>query len=338
MTVRPGPRNLITDVDGVLVGNAEWPSAVSGVTVVIFEPEAIASIDVRGGAPASRDTELLRPENRVEHVDAIVLSGGSVYGLGAGNGVVKWLRARGRGFAVPPFRMPIVPGAGIFDLTAGGGHEIMDGVPYPDLGAQAAAAAQAEFELGNVGAGLGATAGSLKGGLGSASVQRDDGLRVGALAVVNSVGATVMGDDGAFWAWPFEVDGEFGGRRPDTSRADRGLSPAGPLADATLGANTTLAIVATNATLSKSTAKRVATMAHDGMAQAIRPVHTPFDGDTIFSVATGTWTTDMTPVTVSEIGMLAADCTARAIARAVYAAEDIGDIRCYRSVYGTPAT
>ncbi len=334
MTFNPGPRNLITDVDGVSVGNAERAGAFTGTTAILFDHASVASADVRGGGPATRDTELLNPEYSVETVDAIALSGGSVYGLTAADGIIRHLAGQGRGFAVGPYRVPIVPGACIFDLLTGGGAAIMAEPFYPELGRAAAMAAAKDFQLGNVGAGIGARAGNLKGGLGSASVVTDSGLQVGALAVVNCVGSVVMDDLGAMWAWPFEEKGEFGGQRPQAAmRAGRDVFRESRIAEAQEPENTTLVLVATNAKLNSAWAKRVAMMAHDGMAQAIRPVHTPFDGDTIFTVATAAWQNEVTAADLTQIGMLAADCTARAIARGVYEAEDLNAVESYRSRY-----
>lgn len=329
---KPGPRNLITDVPGLLVGNAEDRAARTGVTVLLAERGLVAAVDVRGGAPGTRETDLLRPDCLVQEIDAIVLAGGSVHGLAAADGTVEWLRRQGRGFQVAGRRMPIVPGAIIFDFSIGGERDWPDGPPYRQLGQAAAAAAAADFALGNAGAGLGARAGTLKGGLGSASAVTEDGLVVGALAVANPAGEVVMGGSGTMWAWDLERAGELGGQRP----------PAGPPADeteplanaalgATLGANTTLVVVATNLDLDKAQATRLAIMAQDGLARAVRPAHTPFDGDSVFVLATGerAAATSMAE-SLTLAGTLAADCTARAIARAVFEAEPLGDAPAYR--------
>jgi len=325
---RPGPRNLITDVAGLLVGNAADAGARTGVTVLLCEGGAVASADLRGGAPGARELDLLRPECLVERIDAIVLSGGSAHGLAAADGAVQWLAARGRGFPIAGGAMPIVPAAILFDLGRGGRDWTAD-PPYRRLAQAACEGAGADFELGNAGAGAGALAGRLKGGLGSASLVGPD-FAVGALVAANPVGSTVM-PDGTFWAWPFERDGEFGGRRPSGAvPADDGLPDEGRL-----GGHTTLAVVATDAILSKAEALRVAIMAHDGLARAIRPVHTPFDGDVAFAVATGRRALpEPRALSLARLGSLAADCLARSVARSVWAAGDMGSIDCYRSVYG----
>ncbi len=329
--IRPGPRNLISDVAGIRVGNAEDRAARTGSTVLLPDARVVAAVDVRGGAPGTRETELLRADNMVDRVDAVVLSGGSVFGLAAGDGVVGWLAARRRGFAIGPWHMPIVPAAILFDMASGGDKDWGGDPPYRDLGRRAAEAADVEFALGNAGAGLGARAGNLKGGLGSASAVDDDGLAVGALIAANPTGSVVMPGCDAFWAWPLEQNGEFGGRRPP---AGYGPADADMPADARLQAHTTIGAVAVNAELSKAEAARVAVMAHDGLARAIRPVHTPFDGDCLFVLATGARPLgSRADGEIARIGMIAADCVARAVARAVYAAEDLGDIPSYRTVH-----
>ncbi|MDP6564596.1 MAG: P1 family peptidase [Alphaproteobacteria bacterium] len=329
--IRPGPRNLITDVDGITVGNAEDPRAITGVTVVLPEEGAMAGVDVRGAAPGTRETDLLDPSCMVDRIDAVCLSGGSVHGLQAGDAVVAWLTARDRGFALGPWRLPIVPGAIIFDLNCGGDKDWGEEPPYRRLARQACDVAGTDFALGNAGAGMGACAGRLKGGLGSASAVGDDGLQVAALAVANPVGATVMPGGGTFWAWALEQDGELGGQLPPTRPAGgEGEIPV----ESRIGGNTTLAVVATNATLDNAQARRLATMAHDGMARAIRPVHTPFDGDTIFALSTARRPLpEPAGMAIARIGSLAADCLSRAIARAVFEAEAIPGFPAYRECH-----
>ena len=330
MSVAPGPRNLITDVAGIRVGNAEDRQVRTGVTVVLPEPAAVAAVDVRGGAPGTRETDALDPTCLVAQVHAVVLSGGSAFGLEAASAAMTWLAARGVGFAVGAARVPLVPAAILFDLLNGGDKTWGEAPPYARLGREACAAAAADFALGNAGAGLGAKAGALKGGLGSVSAVTSDGLQVGALVAVNAVGDTVMPGQSCFWAWPFERDGELGGQVPPQGPVpmDEALI-ASPLAR--IGANTTIGVVATNAILDKAEARRIAMMAQDGFARAIRPVHTPFDGDTVFVLATG-----LRPLAapreaaLSLLGALAADCVARAVARGVYAAESLGELTCYR--------
>ena len=341
--LQPGPRNLITDVDGLLVGNAESDTVRSGTTVVLCDPPATASVDVRGGAPGTRETDLLDPTCRVDRIDAIALSGGSAFGLSAADGVMKWLRDRGRGVAVGPMVVPIVPSAIVFDLMNGGDKD-WAWPPYRELAHAACEHAGRDFSLGNAGAGLGAHAGNLKGGLGSASaLDPATGVQVGALVVVNARGYTTMGDQPQFWAWPLEQGAEFGGLGPPTRRLALDVShsrgnPADsdPLAQARADArgNTTIAVVATNVRLDKAWARRFAVMAQDGLARAIRPAHTPQDGDTVFAVATGQLDRTLDPLTLAELGTTAADTLARAIARGVYAAESVGGLRAWRDVHG----
>jgi L-aminopeptidase/D-esterase-like protein len=309
-------RNLITDVPGLLVGNAADAKLASGVTAIVFEEPAVASGDVRGGAPGTRDIDLLQPDETVERIDAVVLSGGSAFGLDAPSGVQAWLREQGRGFAVGPVVVPIVPGAIVFDLLNGGDKDWGRFPPYRDLGFAAVANASRDFALGNAGAGLGATTVSLKGGLGSASAQTRDGATVGAIVVVNAVGSVTIGDSPHFWAAAFEQNGEFGAR---------GLpSPLPPDALAIrlkggVRENTTIALVATDATLTKAQAKRLATVAHDGLARAIYPVHTPLDGDIVFAASTCKRAAPDLKA-FAELGALAANVLARAVARGVYEA------------------
>lgn len=333
---KPGPRNLITDVSGLAVGNAEDEVVRTGVTVLMTDFPCAAAVDIRGGAPGTHETDVLDPANLVGVVDAIVLSGGSAYGLAASSGVMGCLGRRGRGFrvsdAAPP--VPIVPGAILFDLANGGDKTRF---PYADLGCAAADGAGVDFALGNAGAGFGAIAGCYKGGLGSASVVSDEGFTLGALVAVNAVGSPVMPGSDAFWAWPFEQDGEFGGCRP---AQDWHMPPGDLPADLKVGvspsANTTLAIIATDADLSRVELKRLAVMAADGFAHALRPAHSPFDGDAVFAVSTACRAVDEAAraQTVLRLGTLATDCMARAIARGVYAAATLGWARSYRDIFG----
>jgi len=330
MTGKPGPQNLITDVAGILVGNAEDPAALSGTTVILPDKAATAAVDVRGGGPGTRETDLLGAAATVEKVDAIVLSGGSAFGLDAAGGVMAWLAARGRGFPVKDAVVPIVPAAILFDLANGGDKDWGDTPPYRALGSRAAGAAASSFALGNAGAGLGATAGALKGGLGSASLVLDDGFAVGALAAVNAMGSVTFPDSDAFYAWPFERGGEFGGRRPgkDATAHDLAIAPPDEA-----GANMTLACIATDAALSRRECQRIAVMAQDGLARAIRPVHSPLDGDTVFVLATGARPLTDPVFDVARIGAVAADCLARACARGVFEADSVGAHTAYRDLY-----
>jgi L-aminopeptidase/D-esterase-like protein len=330
---RPGARNLITDVPGILVGNAEDHRVRSGCTVVLAERPAIAAVDVRGGAPGTRETEALNATCLAGRADAVVLSGGSAFGLDAAGGVMAWLAAKGRGFKVGEAAVPIVPAAILFDLLNGGDKAWGDEPPYRALGRLAVERAGADFALGNAGAGLGARAGRLKGGLGSASARFEltdsrPAITLGALAAVNALGEATMPGSDAFWAWPFEQAREFGGRRPNTGSAPPALPPTG-----VPGANTTLVVVATDAALTQAEAERVAIMAQDGIARALHPAHTPFDGDIVFALSTGMHELEARPADLFNIGCVAADCTARAIARGVFEASDLGDLQSYRSLH-----
>jgi L-aminopeptidase/D-esterase-like protein len=338
-SVRPGARNLITDVPGIAVGNAADERVRSGVTVLLPAAPCIAAVDVRGGGSGSREFALLDPAGMVQTVDAIVLSGGSAFGLDAAGAVMSWLAARDRGFSLRGGRaiVPIVPQAILFDLLNGGDKRAFRdptgaGLPYRALAKAACDTAGTAFALGNVGAGYGAKAGGLKGGLGSVSAVLPDGAIVGALVAVNSHGETVM-PDGGFWAWQSEMAGEFGGRPIPAAKADP-LAPSFASAGGEPGANTTLAIIATDLALTRAEALRVATMAQDGFARAIHPVHTPFDGDTAFVLSTATRPAADPVADVARLGAVAADCVARAIARGVFAAATIGDMIGWRERFG----
>ncbi|MCA6122797.1 P1 family peptidase [Bradyrhizobium sp. WSM 1704] len=313
-------KNLLTDIAGVSVGHADDAAIASGVTAILFDKPAVASIDVRGGGPGIREDSLLTPHNVVEAIDAITLSGGSALGLDAAGGVQAWLAERGRGFRIRDAVVPIVPGAICFDLLNGGNKAWGRFPPYRDLGYAAADAAAGDFRLGSVGAGMGATTANLKGGLGSASARTDDGVTVAALAVVNAVGAVTVGRGPWFWAAPFEVGAEFGGRGlPPSFTPDMLAMRLKGGAEATAAENTTLVVVVTDAQLTKPQAKRLAMIAQTGMARAIYPVHAPLDGDVVFAAATGAKPVE--PLFgLTKLGALAANTVARAIARGVYAA------------------
>jgi L-aminopeptidase/D-esterase-like protein len=327
-------RTLITDVDGLRVGHADDRALASGVTAIVFDAPAVAAIDIRGGGPGTRETDLLDPSMTVDHIDAIALSGGSALGLEAAAGVQAWLREQGRGFAVRSARVPIVPGAILFDLLNGGDKDWGRFPPYRDLGYRAAVAAASDFALGSAGAGLGATTVDLKGGLGSASAVTGRGYTVGALAAVNAAGSVVVGPGPWFWAAPFERDGEYGGCGFPLPL------PAGALAPRTKGSvqeSTTLAVVATDAALTKAQLNRVAVMAQTGLARAIHPVHTPLDGDVVFAVATGRKGAPDPVLGLTEIGSAAADTLARAVARGVYEATALpfpGAVPSWRDRFG----
>lgn len=316
---RPGPKNLITDVAGLAVGNATDHALRSGVTVVLCETPATAAVQVLGGAPGTRETDLLEPHNTVQTVDAVVLAGGSAFGLDAASGVQAGLREAGRGFAVGPHRVPIVPAAILFDLMNGGDKDWGRYPPYRELGYAALADAGADFETGSVGAGTGALTATVKGGLGSASSILDNGFTVGALVAVNALGSATVGDTRHFWAAPFEEDGEFGGLGlPAPFPADARLPRTKLSARPTGTENTTIAVIATDAALSKAEAKRLAIAAHDGFARALWPAHTPLDGDLVFALATGASGRTPEPEDFIALCASAAAAMARAIARGVH--------------------
>lgn len=327
--MRPGARNLITDIAGLRVGNADDAALKSGCTVLTADRPFRAAVHVMGGAPGTRDTDLLAPDKLVDRVDALVLSGGSAFGLAACDGVMAGLRDAGRGFAVGTARVPIVPGAIIFDLLNGGDKGWVDN-PYPALGRAALQAAAADFAIGTAGAGLGAMTGRTKGGLGSASAVLDNGLGVAALVVVNALGQATVGDGRQFWAAPWEMGSEFGGLGlPADFPAAHEPAPVKRLGEAT-----TIAIVATDADLDKAGLQRLATAAHDGMARSLVPSHTAFDGDLVFAIATGGKPLKDPVADPFGLGHAAACVLARAIARAVHAASAApGDLQpCWQDL------
>lgn len=332
--------SAITDVGGILVGQHQRIDAdatlgsgwVSGTTVVLTPPGTVGAVDGRGGAPGTRETDLLDPINSVRHVDAVVLSGGSAYGLAAADGVMRWLEEHGRGVAMDGGVVPIVPAAVVFDLPVGG----WACRPTADFGYAAADSAATEVAVGTVGAGSGARVGVLKGGVGTASVTLDSGVTVGAIVVVNAAGDAV--DPATGLPWQADQIEEFGLARPPDEQiaayADRHteLSPL----------NTTIAVVATDAALSPAGCRRVAVAAHDGLARTIRPCHTPLDGDTVFALATGALEVPPDPETpasmspevplITEVGAAAADVLARAVLVGVLAAESVAGIPTYRDM------
>jgi L-aminopeptidase/D-esterase-like protein len=330
----------ITDVGGIRVGQHHrldtdvtlgngW---ASGTTVVLTPPGTVGAVDGRGGAPGTRETDLLDPINSVRHVDAVVLSGGSAFGLAAADGVMAWLEEQDRGVAMEGGVVPIVPAAVVFDLPVGG----WKCRPTAEFGYAAAERAGTEVAIGTVGAGTGARVGVLKGGVGTASVTLDSGVTVGALVVVNAAGDVV--DPATGLPWLADQIAEFGLVAPPADQiaayADRHteLSPL----------NTTLAVVATDATLSKAGCRRVAVAAQDGLARTIRPCHTPLDGDTVFALATGAIEVPLDPTTpasmspeaplITAVGAAAADCLARAVLVGVLAAESVAGIPSYRDM------
>ncbi|CUI49981.1 P1 family peptidase [Cognatishimia activa] len=329
--MQTGPKNLITDVPGLMVGNAQDDALKSGTTVLTSDKPFTAAVHVMGGAPGTRETDLLAPDKTVQQVDALVLSGGSAFGLDAASGVADTLRKMGRGFQVVDQTVPIVPAAILFDLINGGDKNWTEN-PYRALGEQALLAASDIFELGSHGAGTGATTASFKGGLGSASILLPSGHTVGALVAVNALGDAVVPDTPHFWAAPWELDDEFGGHgivsKPTTDWPKTKLSAK----------NTTIAIVATDADLSQAQCTRMATAAHDGMARALVPSHTPMDGDLVFAASTNAKPILDDIQDPIFLGHAAATCLARAIARGVYSATAIsGDLLpAYTDIHRKP--
>ncbi|MGI9395007.1 MAG: P1 family peptidase [Boseongicola sp.] len=307
--VKPGKRNTIADVSGLSVGQAADDALKSGVTVVVGDEPMVAGVHVMGGAPGTRETDLLRPDATVEGVDALVLSGGSAFGLAAATGVSDALASDGRGFPAAGHVVPIVPAAILFDLANGGNKNWTEN-PYPALGREAYAARGHDVGLGSAGAGTGATVADLKGGQGTASAVLPSGAVVGAVVAVNALGQVTVGDGPQFWAAPWEQASEFGGLGVATVAPDTVSTK-----DSDTG-NTTIAVVATDLALTKAEARRVAVAAHDGMARAIVPSHTPMDGDLIFACSTGQRAPE--PQDIAMLGHAAATCLARAIARGVY--------------------
>jgi L-aminopeptidase/D-esterase-like protein len=306
-----GARGGLTDVPGLRVGHFTDPRRPTGCSVVVAEAGAVAGVDVRGGAPGTRETDLLDPVNSVQQVHAVVLAGGSAFGLEAATGVVRWLEDKGIGLPTSAGRVPIVPAAVLFDLAVG------DGTIRPDAkaGYEAARTAAGPVAEGSVGAGAGATVGKLfgtslamKGGLGTASIRLPGGAVVAALVAVNAAGDVVDPATGLALAGARTRDGK--GLRGTVDALLAGEKPGRPLS----GESTTIGVVATNVALTKVEATRVAQMAHDGLARAIRPVHLPWDGDTLFALSAGSLTIEEAP---SIVGALAAEAVARAVVRAV---------------------
>jgi len=331
--VKPGPLNSLADVPGIQVGNVQDSTVISGTTVILPDTPMLAAVDVRGGGPGTRETDALDPSRLVEKVDAIVLSGGSAFGLAAADGAMNWLAERERGFEVAGKRVPIVPSAVIFDLANGGNKDWPDRF-YQNLGKAACEAASTDILLGNSGAGMGAKAGDIKGGLGTASAVTPQGLIVAALVIANPIGTVTYPGQSTLWAWNLEQNGEMKTQIPPRHGAS--LQPEFPMLDALeAGGNTTLAVIATNADLSRGEAQRIATMAHDGFARAIRPVHTPFDGDTAFVLASGEHVLSHPnrPLDIARLGAMAADCVTRAIGRGVTYAGSIGNFQSWTEKY-----
>tara|TARA_B100000700_G_scaffold328453_1_gene446367 strand:- start:1214 stop:2335 length:1122 start_codon:yes stop_codon:yes gene_type:complete len=370
--MQPGQKNNITDVKGIKVGHAHNKELMSGATVILTDSPSVCAVDCRGGAPGTRETDALKPENLIDKVHAIVLSGGSAMGLDAASGVTSSLMNKGIGFHVAKdITVPIVPAAILFDLQNGGKKSISEDHTYFNFGKKALSDADYECPIGNVGAGMGAIAGKLKGGTGSASlIQKSSssskkGFTVAALSAVNSFGSVTLPDSPYFWAWPFEKNLEFGGRGTpkkiesrdkdienlDLNEFDLDYDFESPfegtkkslqiknfqkkvLPKSNFPTNTTLCVIATDASLSQPQSKRIAIMAQDGIARAIRPVHTPFDGDTIFVLSTGEIPLSNNPqIDIATLGMMASDCLSRAIARGVFEAESLGELISYRDFF-----
>ena len=313
--MKPGRKNLITDVPGILIGNAQDKKLMSGCTVLTSSVTLTGGISILGGAPGTREIELLKPDKTVSQIDGLVLSGGSAFGLDSASGVTKYFKEKKKGFQVGPHLIPIVPAAVLFDLNAGGDHNWSNN-PYPKLGYKAAKEASIDFSIGSYGAGTGATTVNLKGGLGSASIELSDGVIIGVLVAVNPIGSVTVGDGPHFWAAPFEIMEEFGGK---------GIAPHFDVSKkqatkTVVGSATTIGVVATNATLTKAGNKRLAVAAHDGLARSIYPSHTAMDGDLVFSVSTNEKSRKSSITNTIELENLAAICMARAIARGVYSA------------------
>ena len=320
-----GQLNLITDIAGLMVGNAEDEGVRTGVTVIRPQKRAICAVHIAGGGPGTRETDALQLGTLVDDIDAIVLSGGSVYGLAAADGVIAEIGASGKGFALMELpgvpKSPIVPSAILYDLANGGDKDWGTKPPYRTLGQKAFDALSKTFELGNHGAGLGARAGAMEGGLGSASIISNDGYTVGAIVAVNSFGSVKVPNSESYWAAPYEIEGEFGGmgvpQTFDFDAEDWGAAKANP----SPRTNTTIATIATDAALTPSETQRIADMAVAGMARAIRPVFAPFDGDVVFALSTGEKEiSEPRPLMIARLGELAANTLARAIARGVHAA------------------
>jgi L-aminopeptidase/D-esterase-like protein len=319
MSFAPGPLNALIDVTGLSVGHAGDAALKSGVTAIIADRPATAAVSVLGGAPGTRETDLLEPHNTVEQVDAIVLSGGSAFGLDAAGGVQSWLRETGRGFAVGPHRIPIVPSAILFDLINGGDKDWGRHPPYRELGFSAAQAASADARVGSIGAGLGALTAGLKGGLGTASA-RFGPWTVAAIVAVNAMGSATIGDTRHFWAAPFEQGAEFGGLGWPAGRLEPGLPVKFRQQAASGLTNTTIGLVATDAPLTKAQAKRLAIAGQDGLARALWPAHSPFDGDTVFALATGAVMNAPEISDFIDLCAAASAVMARAVARGVHSA------------------
>ena len=328
--MRTGPTNLLTDVLGITVGHANDARIATGVTVALFEPDAVAAVAITGGAPAGRDQECLSPDAEIASVHALVFAGGSGFGLDASTGAQAWLRERGRGVGFGRTIIPIAPGAICFDLMNGGDKNWGRFPPYRDLAYAACEAASADVALGSVGAGFGATTVDLKGGIGSASAVLSTGATVSALVVVNAIGSAVICGGPNFWAAPWEISDEFGGlgvpAKPDTRLRWKGDGQTA----------TTIGMVATDVTLTKVQARRLAIAASGGLSKGLRLASAIFDGDTVFAASTGKRPLGGAAEMI-ELCALASDTLARAIARGVYEATALpyaGAVPAWRDRFG----
>ncbi len=332
---RPGGRRpplqqkegFITDVEGIKVGHFTETRRPTGCTVILCERGAVAGVDVRGSAPGTRETDLLKPINTVDKVNAIVLSGGSAFGLDTATGVMRYLEEHDSGFQTAAGKVPIVPAAILYDLTVGDGKIR----PNADAGYKACTSAKSgPIDEGSVGAGAGATVGKInggkpmKGGIGTSSIKLPNGLIVGAIVAVNCVGDVIDPKTGKIVAGARTADGKAFLNIVETYRSGRGVSP-----NTSPGENTTIGVVATNARFDKTQMTKIAEMAHDGMARAINPTHTPSDGDTLFALSTGTST-----ITAGHgaIGTLAAEAVSEAILRAVMKAKSVAGFSSYQDL------
>ena len=318
---------FITDVEGIKVGHFTETRRPTGCTVILCERGAVAGVDVRGSAPGTRETDLLKPVNTVDKVNAVVLSGGSAFGLDTATGVMRYLEEHDSGFQTTAGKVPIVPAAILYDLTVGDGKIR----PNADAGYKACTSSKSgPIDEGSVGAGAGATVGKInggkpmKGGIGTSSIKLPNGLIVGAIVAVNCVGDVIDPKTGKIVAGARTPDGKAFLNIMQTYRSGRGVSP-----NTSPGENTTIGVIATNARFDKTQMTKIAEMAHDGMARAINPTHTPSDGDTLFALSTG-----LSTVTASHgaIGALAAEAVSEAILRAVMKAKPVAGVPSYQDL------
>lgn len=314
-------KNTILDVGGLRIGQSHDAKVKTGVTVILPDAPATCAVDVRGGGPGTRETDTLSDGGLINQVHAICLAGGSVYGLAAADGVCAWLGQQRIGYAPGPAPIPvspIVPSAILFDNANGGDKDWGVEPPFRALGIEACETASTSLELGAVGAGYGATAGLYPGGLGSAS-ETVNGVTIGAIIAANPVGSPYMPGTTCPWAWPYEINGEFGGQRPPANYTAQTATDTKLSFLKSAGQSTVIGAVAVNAALTQKQLKRLSIMAQDGIAMAVQPSHTPLDGDTLFALSTGDKVCE-SPAALTELGAAAARCVARALMRGVYEA------------------